>query len=166
MTTAAILTLALMTAPGCDDNGTPGLIGEAGGCWHLGKHEALYGKDGVVWYIRHLHDVGVIDEPEMVRWLIRAAWPDRLEEDAIRVAECESGFNPRAANMTGTDLTMNGGSLGLFQQGRWFWASRAEQAGIPGADVFDPYHNAVVSAWLQQVGGWGHWSCARIVGII
>lgn len=73
-------------------------------------------------------------------------------ETAVRVARCESNFDPTAVNVSG----LHGG---LFQQAFSAWDSRAEKAGWAGASIFDPEANTAVSAWLVEVGGWGHWTC-------
>ena len=71
----------------------------------------------------------------------------------LRVAECESGLNPRAVGGGGL-------YLGLFQQHSGYWPQRARSAEYAGASAFDPVANANVSAWLVvHGGGWGHWTC-------
>jgi len=72
----------------------------------------------------------------------------------LRVAECESGLNPRAVGGGGL-------FLGLYQQHRSYWPQRARSAGYAGVSAFDPVANANVSAWLVvHGGGWAHWGCA------
>lgn len=72
---------------------------------------------------------------------------------AVRIAWCESTFNPRAVNTTS-------GASGLFQHLRGAWASRSAAAGFAGADIFDPEANTAVAAWLvYEGGGWDHWVC-------
>ena len=73
-------------------------------------------------------------------------------ETAVRVADCESNFDPTAVNPSG----LHGG---LFQHAISAWDSRATQAGWAGASIFDPEANTAVSAWLVEVDGWWHWSC-------
>jgi hypothetical protein len=70
-----------------------------------------------------------------------------------RIAGCESGGDPNARNPSGAS--------GLFQQLPRYWAGRAAAAGLPGADIFDPWANAEVSAWLAATGGFGHWNESR-----
>ncbi len=75
-------------------------------------------------------------------------------DHALSVIDCESGGDPDATN------TVTGAG-GLFQHLFAYWESRAEAAGWPGADVYDPEANIAVGAWLAYHGGWGHWgSCA------
>lgn len=143
-----------------------GVIGSDGvSCWTLDDYESLYGDPS--WYGQFLVEVGAWSHEDHMTWIIRRTWPDDIEHHAIALATCESGLNPAAGNFTGLDLRLNNGSVGLFQQGVKFWPGRAEQAGVPGADIRDPWANSIVSAWLQRVGGWGHWrNCARKVGAL
>lgn len=69
-----------------------------------------------------------------------------------RIAGCESGGDPGARNPSGAS--------GLFQQLPRYWAARSAGAGLPGADIFDPYANAEVSAWLAA-GSLSHWNESR-----
>jgi hypothetical protein len=92
--------------------------------------------------------------PEEIDALIQQFF---LEEDwdwARRVSLCESTWNANAYNESS-------GASGLFQQLQVYWDQRAEWAGWPGADVFDPVANTAVSAWLfyHPDGGPGHWVC-------
>ncbi|HSJ29574.1 MAG TPA: transglycosylase SLT domain-containing protein [Acidimicrobiia bacterium] len=74
---------------------------------------------------------------------------------AIRVAWCQSSFNPAAVNPSS-------GASGLFQHLPEDWATRAEAAGHPGASIFDPTANVAVAAWMlyDLPGGWSHWDCS------
>jgi len=73
---------------------------------------------------------------------------------AVRVAWCESSFNPNSINPTS-------GASGLFQHLPQYWADRSAAAGFAGADIFDPEANVAVAAWLlyEFPGGWSHWTC-------
>lgn len=74
-------------------------------------------------------------------------------ERAVRVARCESGFNPSAVNGSS-------GAAGLFQHLPRYWKDRAAAAGWAGADILNAEANTAVSAWLvYEGGGWGHWVC-------
>ncbi len=70
---------------------------------------------------------------------------------AMRVAACESGFNPKARS------ALYGG---VFQQSLSYWPSRARSYGHPGASVYDAYANIDVSLHMAKKVGWGHWGCA------
>jgi len=73
----------------------------------------------------------------------------------LRIMQCESGGDPDAKNP-------NSSASGLMQHLTRYWPDRAERAGRPGADVFDPDANIWVSAWLALAapeGGWQHWVC-------
>lgn len=68
---------------------------------------------------------------------------------ALRVAKCESNYNPNAVNpWSGTE--------GLFQFEPSTWRSTPY-----GHDnVFDPRYNSLAAAWLYQRDGPGQWQCS------
>lgn len=69
---------------------------------------------------------------------------------AVRVARCESGLNPNAANPSG--------ARGLFQL--LGHQSLYEAHGWSSADWADPYVNTVVAHDLWRSSGWSPWVCA------
>lgn len=74
-------------------------------------------------------------------------------EKMLRVAECESGLNPRAQSPSGK-------YVGLYQFERASWETRARWAGYEGRPWWDPVANANTAGWLvTEGGGWGHWTC-------
>ncbi|HET7700395.1 MAG TPA: G5 domain-containing protein [Candidatus Limnocylindria bacterium] len=80
-----------------------------------------------------------------------AAWgadPDQL----LRVAYCESRYNPDAYNASS-------GASGLFQFMPRTWAANSVRAGYGGASVFDPVANANTAAYMFANGQAGQWSC-------
>ena len=71
----------------------------------------------------------------------------------LRVAECESGLNPRAQSPSRK-------YVGLYQFERASWETRARWAGYEGRPWWDPVANANTAGWLvTEGGGWGHWTC-------
>lgn len=77
----------------------------------------------------------------------------KLGIDAQRVlliAQCESGFNPRADS---------GYYKGLFQHDPNYWSSRAAKFGYAGASYFDVDAQIAVSTGMMAGGGWSHWGC-------
>jgi hypothetical protein len=66
----------------------------------------------------------------------------------LRVARCESGYNPRAVNRAGP-------YYGLFQ----FLMSTFRNTPFGGGDIFDPVANANAAAWKYGHGGAGAWGC-------
>jgi len=87
---------------------------------------------------------------DQVRAIIRAVWPDNLEDEAIRIATRESNLVPSARNFC---------CIGLFQiywnvHQRWLTA-----AGITSAAMLkDPQVNAYAAYLMyQRAGGWGPW---------
>ena len=72
-------------------------------------------------------------------------------EQLLRVAWCESRFNPGAYNASGAS--------GLFQFMPRTWASNSFNAGYGGASPFDPVASANVAAWMFARGSASLWSC-------
>ena len=76
----------------------------------------------------------------------------------LRIMQCESSGRPNAINPDSS-------ASGLMQHLPRYWPDRAARAGKPGANVFDPYDNIWVSAWLAlgpadgHGSGWHHWVC-------
>jgi hypothetical protein len=70
---------------------------------------------------------------------------------SLRVAACESRFNPRAYNYP---------YAGIYQQNVRLWDRRAKHFGHPGTSPFDAYPNVDVSLKMARSMGWGHWGCA------
>jgi hypothetical protein len=66
----------------------------------------------------------------------------------LRVARCESGYNPRAYNGAGP-------YYGLFQ----FLMSTFKNTPYGNQDIYDPYYNAAAAAWKYSVSGPGAWGC-------
>ncbi len=89
-----------------------------------------------------------------IRHLIGSYFAPEDVNRAVRIAWCESSFNPEAVN----PVT---GASGLFQHLPEFWAERSVAAGLPGADPLDPEANVAVAAWMlyELPGGWSHWEC-------
>jgi len=71
---------------------------------------------------------------------------------ALRVAKCESNYNPYAVNRSS-------GASGLFQFLPSTWAGSPYHA----QSVFDPSANAHAAAWLYQRSGPGQWVCSSLV---
>jgi hypothetical protein len=73
--------------------------------------------------------------------------PDQL----LRVAWCESRYNPNAYNPSG--------AAGLFQFMPRTWAANSARVGLAGASPFDPVAAANVAAWMFARGAAAQWSC-------
>jgi len=71
---------------------------------------------------------------------------------ALRVAKCESNYNPYAVNRSS-------GASGLFQFLPSTWAGSPYHA----ESVFDPSANAHAAAWLYQRSGPSQWVCSSLV---
>ena len=72
-------------------------------------------------------------------------------EQLVRVAYCESRFNPGAYNASG--------AAGLFQFMPGTWAANSVRAGFAGASVYDPVASANVAAWMFVRGQAFQWVC-------
>lgn len=66
----------------------------------------------------------------------------------LRVASCESGYNPNAYNPAGP-------YYGLFQ----FLMSTFKNTPYGNQNIYDPYYNAAAAAWKYSVSGGGAWGC-------
>ena len=75
---------------------------------------------------------------------------------ALRIAKCESGFNPNAVNY---GYNENGNPSGLYQHISGYWAGRAAKYGYAGASVFDPVANANVTMGMWRDGQSNLWEC-------
>ena len=82
-------------------------------------------------------DIEAIIRAAAARW---GADPTQL----LRVAWCESRYNPSAYNASGAS--------GLFQFMPRTWAANSVRAGYGGASVFDPVASANVAAYMFRTG--------------
>ncbi|MGH8915858.1 MAG: hypothetical protein ACRDZM_15265 [Acidimicrobiia bacterium] len=72
---------------------------------------------------------------------------------AVRVAWCESRFDPDSTNL-------RSGGVGLFQHLPRYWAERAENAGFPDAEPTDAEASTAAAAWaVYHGGGWDVFTC-------
>jgi hypothetical protein len=92
--------------------------------------------------------------PSEIEAIIRAA-ADAWGADAdqlLRVAWCESRYNPSAYNASS-------GTSGLFQFKPLTWAANSVRAGYGGVSVFDPVANANTAAYMFANHQAGQWAC-------
>jgi hypothetical protein len=105
--------------------------------------------------VRHLGTKVVVIPPPAggdMEAIIRAAAARHGADPTqlLRVAYCESRYNPSAYNKSS-------GASGLFQFLATTWAANSVRAGYAGASVFDPVANANTAAYMfarQQAGQW------------
>lgn len=72
---------------------------------------------------------------------------------AVRIAWCESRFDPESVNL-------RTGAVGLFQHLPKYWEDRAASAGFAGSDATDPMASTAAAAWaVYNEGGWDIFSC-------
>lgn len=96
---------------------------------------------------RSTHQLKSIIRCAARRWKV----PGGVSE-AMSVARCESGFNPRAYNA--------GGYAGVYQHAVRYWRERAQRWGLAGRSVFNGRANVIVSIRMAHAEGWGAWGCA------
>lgn len=95
---------------------------------------------------------GWLSEVE-VRALVSVYFQPADVNRAVRVAWCESRFDPKARdNRTG--------GVGLFKHLSKYWADRAASAGFTGAEPTDPEASVAAAAWaVYNDGGWDIFTC-------
>jgi hypothetical protein len=72
---------------------------------------------------------------------------------AVRIAWCESRFDPNAVDL-------RTGGVGLFAHLPRYWKDRAANAGFAGADPTDAEASTAAAAWeVYQGGGWDVFTC-------
>jgi hypothetical protein len=90
-------------------------------------------------------------EIESVIRTAAAAWGADADQ-LLRVAWCESRYNPSASNA-------RSGASGLFQFMPATWAANSVRAGFAGASVFDAVASANTAAYMFRNGQAWQWSC-------
>lgn len=86
-----------------------------------------------------------------IEWLVRETFPED-PNTAVRIAWCESRFDPAAG-------FPNGPSLGVMQI---HWAShsgRVAAMGYTRADLANPFVNLAVARSIFDESGWYPWDC-------
>jgi hypothetical protein len=91
-----------------------------------------------------------MDVPGMITDAARRWGLDRAQ--MLRVAWCESKFNPRAYNG-------RSGAAGLYQFLPGTWSRASAAVGMAYASPFDPIANVEAAAWLMKTEGPRHWTC-------
>ncbi len=83
-----------------------------------------------------------------VRALVSLYFKQADVNRAIRVAWCESRFDPKATNL-------RTGGVGLFQHLPRYWEERSANAGFSGEEMTDPEASVAAAAWeVYHGGGW------------
>lgn len=89
-----------------------------------------------------------------VRSLVSKYFAPEDVNRAIRVAWCESRFNPDSNDP-------QTGGTGLFHHLPQFWSQRAEATGFSGAEPTDPEANVAAAAYaIYNEGGWAVFNCS------
>lgn len=88
-----------------------------------------------------------------VRALVSLYFEPEDVNRAIRVAWCESRFDPNSVDL-------RTGGIGLFQHLPQYWDERAAKAGFAGTDPTDPEASVAAAAWEVYNGaGWDVFTC-------
>ncbi len=88
-----------------------------------------------------------------VRALVDLYFAEEDVNRAVRVAWCESRFDPQAVDL-------NTGATGLFKHLPRYWPDRTANAGFPGADPTNPEASVAAAAWeVYEGGGWDVFTC-------
>jgi len=88
-----------------------------------------------------------------VRALVSIYFAPEDVNKAVRVAWCESRFDPNSTNL-------RTGAVGLFQHLPQYWVERAAEAGFSGAEPTDPVASTAAAAWaVYNGGGWDTFAC-------
>lgn len=95
---------------------------------------------------------GWLSEVE-VRALVSLYFEEQDVNRAIRVAWCESRFDPESVDL-------RDGGVGLFHHLPKYWEERAANAGFPRAQPTDPEASTAAAAWeVYHGGGWDVFAC-------
>lgn len=95
---------------------------------------------------------GWLSEVE-VRALVSLYFEPQDVNQAIRVAWCESRFDPSAVNL-------RTGGVGLFQHLPKYWSERAINAGFGGFEPTNADASSAAAAWaVYNGGGWDVFGC-------
>ncbi len=93
-----------------------------------------------------------IDQLDVRQLITDAARRWELDEQTmLRVAWCESRYDPNAMGPAG--------AAGLFQFVPMTWGWVSVRAGYEGASPYDPRANVEAAAWLFKAEGPKHWTC-------
>jgi hypothetical protein len=88
-----------------------------------------------------------------VRALVSLYFTEEDVNQAVRVAWCESRFDPEAVDL-------ETGATGLFKHLPRYWPERTANAGFAGADPTDPEASVAAAAWeVYEGGGWDVFGC-------
>lgn len=95
---------------------------------------------------------GWLSEVE-VRKLVSKYFDPTDVNRAVRIAWCESRFDPNAVDL-------RTGGIGLFNHLPRYWEERAANAGYPGAEATDAEAATAAAAWeVYNGGGWDVFNC-------
>ena len=95
---------------------------------------------------------GWLSEVE-VRALVSLYFDPEDVNQAVRVAWCESRFDPNSVNL-------RTGGVGLFQHLPKYWKERAANAGFSGFEQTNAEASSAAAAWaVYQGGGWDVFGC-------
>jgi len=100
-------------------------------------------------------NVPIVGNAEMIEIITSNANEFGVNADImIRIAKCESGFNPLAKNSKST-------ATGIFQFTKGTWEDGVKWRGLTWSlsDRLDPRKSADMAAWFMAREGFGRWAC-------
>ena len=92
---------------------------------------------------------------------IAEAFPGWAVPSFVRIARCESGFDPGARSHGWDRFWGRYDYRGILQVEAALHQWRAERIFGPSADLYDPRVNAHVAAEIFEAQGWGAWPYCR-----
>lgn len=101
----------------------------------------------------HRHPAGLHPQRELVHQYVVQYFPANQVHHAMRVANCESGFDPGAIhhNRNGTH------DYGVFQLNS---GGTMQSLGLTPASAMDPETNIAAAYRLWRKRGWSPWVCS------
>lgn len=92
---------------------------------------------------------------------IAEAFPSWAVPSFVRIARCESGFDPEARSHGWDRIWGRYDYRGILQIEAGLHQVRADRLFGPGADLYDPWVNAHVAAEIFAEAGFGAWPWCR-----
>lgn len=105
-----------------------------------------------------LPDPPIVPEGDIQAYIVEQATAHGLDpQRMLRIAKCESGFNPGSVNR---NYTAGGGNpSGIYQYLPETWKRIGGRSGYEATDVFNWQQNVRVTMWAFANGYSGEWAC-------
>lgn len=93
--------------------------------------------------------------PEENQLIIKNIWPDNTEQQALKIAQCESNFDENAVGPLG--------ELGLFQIYYKYHRKNLDKLGFVKDDLYNPVVSTTYALELFKEAGWKPWTCRKVL---